>query len=332
MPLVSIVVPTRDRAPLLRLTLATLLAQTERDCEIIVADNASSDATPELVEDLRDTRVRLARVESPIPQMANWNRALAEGRGRYLALYHDDDLYDPTIVARCRRVLDAHPNVGLVHTAARRIASDGADLGPWRSARRDYVRSGRGEALRWLAGIHDVAPPSTMVRGDLHERLGGYQADLLCADFEYYLRAALAADVAFIADELVRVRMHDDSTTSTMVPARWIAEVDSLGPRLVRHCEEAGLRPAQGFAPLLRGLRRRFARRLCIAGLTAAARDRADLARAYGDAALAIDSGPITRLQAALLHSLTRGPGPRLLRWARSARHRLRSAGRLDTA
>lgn len=158
MPRVSVVVPTRNRLPLLRQTVSTLLAQTEADLELVVADNASSDGTDAWVRDHGDRRLRLARCEPAIPQMANWNRALGLARADYVALYHDDDLYHPEIVARCAAVLDAHPSVGLVHTAAACFRSEGGQAGRVRAADAGYLRSGRGEALRWLSEIHDVVP------------------------------------------------------------------------------------------------------------------------------------------------------------------------------
>ena len=59
MPRVSVVVPTYNRAYLLRDTLPTLLAQSEQDIEIVIVDSASTDGTVDLVERAHDPRLRL---------------------------------------------------------------------------------------------------------------------------------------------------------------------------------------------------------------------------------------------------------------------------------
>jgi hypothetical protein len=190
------------------------------------------------------------------------------------------------------------------------------------------VRDGRREALRWLAASHDIVPSSTVVRRAVHDRVGGYDPQLLCADFEYYLRVALISDIAFLAEPLVWVRVHEDSATSTMDPGRWVVELDALAPRLRRHCEDAGVRPAQGWEAALRSLRRRFARRLLVAAATALTRGQRELFRGYCDAARKLDDAPATRLAAGGLGILLHGPGPALLRGVRAGRHWFRARRR----
>jgi GT2 family glycosyltransferase len=307
-PRVSVVIPTRDRLPLLSQTLATLLAQTETDIEIVVADNASSDGTAAWVCSRGDPRLRLARCEPAVPQMANWNRALGLARADYVALYHDDDLYHPEIVARCAAVLDAHPSVGLVHTAATRLTQNGAEAGPVRAAVTDFVRPGRGEALRWLAEIHDVVPSSTLLRRSVVEAVGGFVEDQLYADFDFYVRMALRADVAYLAAPLVHVRLHPHSTTRRFPPERWLAEVEQLVPRLRAAAEAGGLEPASGWDETFRSLRARFAGRLLNAAtaLLAEGAGGRDLVAGYLSAARALDPGTGTRLRAGLVSACNR--------------------------
>jgi hypothetical protein len=308
-PRVSVVIPTRDRLPLLRQTLATLLAQTETDIEVVVVDNASSDGTDAWVRACTDPRLRLARCEPGIPQMANWNRALGLARADYVALYHDDDLYHPEMVARCASVLDAHPAVGLVHTAAIRLTENGTEARPVRAAAADFVRPGRDEALRWLAEIHDVVPSSTLLRRAVVERVGGFVEDRLYADFDFYVRMALRADVAYLAEPLVHVRLHPHSTTRRFSPERWLEEVGDLVPRLRVAVAAGGLEPAAGWDETFRCLRARFAGRLLDAAtaLLAEGAERRDLVAGYVSAARALDPGAGTRLRAGLVSACS-GP------------------------
>lgn len=104
-PLISVILPAYDAAAHLDGAIASVLAQTWRELELVVADDASSDGTAALVEAWRrrDARVRLVRLsENGGPARAR-NVAIAESRGDWLALLDADDAYLP---ARIERLLD----------------------------------------------------------------------------------------------------------------------------------------------------------------------------------------------------------------------------------
>ncbi len=320
MPRVSIVVPTYNRLSLLRETVPTLLQQTENDLEIVIADNASTDGTREWLGSLSDPRLRVESSTELLPQMANWTRAMGLGRSEFVALYHDDDLYHPAIAKRCADVLEANPNVAMVHTAARVFDEGGLRSKTLAAGTEDFVRPGSEEALRWLSEIHDVAPSSTMMRRSAHEKVGGFREDLLCADFEYYVRLALVGDIAFLAEPLLDVRLHRLSTTSGLAPERWAEELETLIPLLRSHVEAAGLE-AGDWDERFASLRERFAKRLLQAAPTMLAEDAPDMARRYCDAALGLDDRSSHRRRAAITRALSGSPGRWALRAARKARH-----------
>lgn len=95
-PLFSVIVPTHDRPDLLPVTIASILAQTVRDFEVVIVDDAGSHA-PEPVD---DRRVRILRRErNGGPAAAAINTGVAAARGRYLTFLADDDLWVPDRLA-----------------------------------------------------------------------------------------------------------------------------------------------------------------------------------------------------------------------------------------
>ena len=90
-PLVSIVVPTYNMGRLIGRTLRSYLAQTERDLEIIISDNASSDDTAEVVAGFTDPRVRYVRNASNLGMINNFNAALKLARGQFLTYVAADE-------------------------------------------------------------------------------------------------------------------------------------------------------------------------------------------------------------------------------------------------
>lgn len=99
-PTFSVVMPTRNRAALLRQALATALSQTLDDYEVVVADNASCDETPRVVAELGGERVRYLRSERTLSAHDNWERAVEHARGEWITLLSDDDGIVPSLLQR----------------------------------------------------------------------------------------------------------------------------------------------------------------------------------------------------------------------------------------
>ena len=94
MPAATIVIPTHNRPYLLRRAVASALAQTVTDIEVVVVDDASSE--PVRLEE--DARVRLLRNERPLGVSATRNVGLEQARGRWITFLDDDDELLPNMV------------------------------------------------------------------------------------------------------------------------------------------------------------------------------------------------------------------------------------------
>jgi glycosyltransferase involved in cell wall biosynthesis len=111
-PLLSIGVPTYNRAAVLERAVSSALAQTYDKIEIIVSDNASSDATEALGRSLsaRDSRVRYVRQTENCGLLQNFSRVLAASRGELFMWLADDDWIDPAYATECIAALTARPD------------------------------------------------------------------------------------------------------------------------------------------------------------------------------------------------------------------------------
>ena len=98
--MVSIGLPTYNRAGTIQQTIDTLLAQTYRNFELIISDNASTDETEKICEEYaaRDSRIRYIRQKENIGAAANFNFVLQEARGEYFMWACDDDLWEPDFI------------------------------------------------------------------------------------------------------------------------------------------------------------------------------------------------------------------------------------------
>ena len=117
-PRLGIGLPVYNGATYLAEALEALLGQTYEDFELIISDNASTDATEEICRDFaaRDARVRYIRQRRNIGAVPNHNVVFEECRSELFKWASDDDLYARDLVERCVAALDEHPDVVLAHS------------------------------------------------------------------------------------------------------------------------------------------------------------------------------------------------------------------------
>jgi glycosyltransferase involved in cell wall biosynthesis len=190
-PLVTLVVPTRNRCDLLKETLTSFLGQTYQRWEAIVVDDESSDDTAEMVADLSaiDPRVRLIRRDRP-PQGAQAcrNIGIASAAGEYVIIFDSDDLMASQCLERRVEFMKANPDLDFAVFQARMFETVPGDL--------DRVwncDTGEDPLDRFLRGDTPWWTGSPIWRGEVLKRAEPWDEELLCAqDQDFHTRALLA--------------------------------------------------------------------------------------------------------------------------------------------
>lgn len=113
-PFFSVVIITYNRCEFLKANLSILLLQTFRDYEVIISDNASTDATPDVVSSFKDKRIKYLRNKQNIGFPKNIRQAMLKASGKYIFALGDDDfiLYNDTL-SKLKEILD-EKSYGLV--------------------------------------------------------------------------------------------------------------------------------------------------------------------------------------------------------------------------
>ena len=126
-PGVSVGLPVYNAERYLRVAIESILKQTLRDWELVICDNASTDATETICREYaaRDPRIRYHRLPANIGAAGNFLRVFELARGRYFKWVAADDGCEPEFLERCRRVLDESPDVVLCTSGASMIDQDG---------------------------------------------------------------------------------------------------------------------------------------------------------------------------------------------------------------
>jgi glycosyltransferase involved in cell wall biosynthesis len=114
-PTFSVVMPAHNTASTIGAAIASVLAQSRGDFELLVVDDSSTDGTADVVRELAaDPRVQLLRTDSRSGPGAARNVAFARARGRYISMLDSDDLWLPAYLATVSEALERHPSTGLV--------------------------------------------------------------------------------------------------------------------------------------------------------------------------------------------------------------------------
>lgn len=257
-PAVSVLMSVRDGAPWIADAVASVLGQTAGDLELIVIDDGSTDGTAAVLAAVADARLRVER-QPPAGLTASLNRAVALARAPLLARLDADDLALPERLARQRAFLDAHPEVGVLGTAAREVDPAGRDVRVVRPPTDDAAI--RRALIRRNPFVHSAV----MLRRALVERAGGYDESLPVAqDYDLWMRLGPLTRFGNLPDALVVRRLlpgrvsvtRDDDRLRAEARVRWRAVRSGAYPPW---CAVFALRAALALAipPALRRALRR---------------------------------------------------------------------------
>ena len=212
---VTVCIPTYNSAAFLSETLRSLLSQDYPNYEIIVVDNASTDSTPEIVRTCKDPKLAYRRFDEFVPSVKNWNRALGlanESDGKYIAICHGDDVYEPNFISEEARYLDEHPEAGGVFSSAKTIARPGTQLG--KLDRPPFFKSDEITAKELLiyslnTAFFPLVSPTFMARKETLAKTGYFDITSKFAfDMDYYFRLFDWGSVGYLAKHLINYRVH----------------------------------------------------------------------------------------------------------------------------
>lgn len=201
LPLVSVILPTRNRAHLLPRAIASVLAQTYRNIELIVVNDASTDSTADVLAAIGDPRLRVIHREVNKGAAAARNAGIAAARGEYVSFQDDDDYW---LVQKLEKQVAALTAPG--QTAGWCLSAyirhepdrDAYIGGAWYIRQLDYARGIGQEGPNWSL----IATPGWLVRLGLLQDLGGFDERIRSwDDWELGLRLSQRAGQPAVVDE-----------------------------------------------------------------------------------------------------------------------------------
>jgi glycosyltransferase involved in cell wall biosynthesis len=208
-PLVSIGLPVHNGEQYLEASIQSLLGQSYRNLELIICDNASTDATRSICERIAegDSRVRYHRNESNIGGANNHNLTFTLSRGKYFRWAAHDDIAEPELIKRCVEVLESNEDVVVCHTDFVQIDEDNQVTG--RVSRNHCSSANPADRFAAMSSASDFCEETYgLIRADIFARTE-LQQDYTGSDRTLMSEIALYGPFQNIEQTLFRKRLHE---------------------------------------------------------------------------------------------------------------------------
>ncbi|GAU86723.1 alpha-L-Rha alpha-1,3-L-rhamnosyltransferase [Bosea sp. BIWAKO-01] len=215
---VSVVMATYNGAKYVEEQLQSIIGQTFRPLEIIVSDDASSDATLEIVERLAagcGIETKILRNAKPLGFRDNFLRASLIARGDFIAFCDQDDVWDAEKLEKCSKFF-ADPSISMIVHTAITVDRNANKIGDFRQGIR---RSGIRQPLSydpWLTffGFSIVYRRELLRVADINDRFIDYivPTEMIAHDRWIMFLAQMVGSTAELAEPLVKYRQHESNT------------------------------------------------------------------------------------------------------------------------
>lgn len=232
-PLVTVVIPTHNRAHLLPRAVKSVLEQTYRSFELIIVDDASTDSTRQIVEGISDGRIHYACHEENRGGPAARNTGISRAKGAYVALLDDDDEWMPRkLEEQVQMFSRVTKRVGLIYSGLEVRSSQGRVIDTIMPELRGNLR------IRLLEGT-TIGSPTPLIRTECFTKVGLFDETLKsCQDWDMWKRISEQYEFDFVPDILAATYFHEHQISSDLscrIPGR---------QRMIeKHMEEFRLHP-----------------------------------------------------------------------------------------
>lgn len=250
--------PCFNGARYLEEAVRSVMEQTLREVELIVVDDGSSDASPDIVARLQaefGTRLVHARQDNAGPYAAR-NHGLRLARGAFVAFLDADDWWARDCLEKLQAALEGDPSAALAYCGWQNVGLEGGRGEPYVPP--DYELEDK--AARFLRAAAPWPIHAALVRRTVMDEVGGFDLDLpTCMDYDLWLRIGVARPIRLVPEVLAFYRHHQSGqiTSTQWRQARnsWLVKRKFVlqHPQLVRHLSRHELKDLIDGSLLRRG-------------------------------------------------------------------------------
>lgn len=203
MPEISVIIPAFNSADYIGEAIRSVLAQTYTNFELIVVDDGSTDATPEIVREFGH-EVTYVRQENGGAASAR-NHGIRIAKGEFIAFLDADDTWEPDKLEKQINLFKDDPGLGMVFTENKLFDEEGE----YCDSLDKKNRLMSGDLAQSIFMSSGVATPTVMVRSEVFRKLGTFEESLSQSeDDNMWIRITSNYKGMLIDEPLVRIREH----------------------------------------------------------------------------------------------------------------------------
>ena len=236
---VTIMVPTFNQAAFIREAIDSALAQTYENLEVIVGDDASTDATPEIVAKIIDSRLKYVRNTSNLGRSANYRNLLYKhAAGDYVVNLDGDDYYtDPDFIKEAVKLVDRTQSVVMV---VARVTTKAAD-GEYVSDIPVHEKATGMQILRRLPNLkYFVMHMAVLYARKPALEIGFYRSPAISSDWESLYRLSLRGVIKYLDRKVGVWRIHGMNETGTINPVKQLENL-AIWPAIYKDAATFGM-------------------------------------------------------------------------------------------
>jgi len=195
----SVVIPLYNKEKHIARAIYSVLSQEVNDFELIVVDDGSTDQGIDVVNNIKDSRIKLIR-QSNRGVSAARNKGIANAKGELVALLDADDEWMPNHLFSFDKMIEMYPEAGLYTTAYTVIDVDGSIVDPWNGGLSSRIEIEKINIYKESYNnlVLPVHTSAVCIPKSVLDRIGGFiEGQHLGEDLDMWGRVALIYDVVF---------------------------------------------------------------------------------------------------------------------------------------
>lgn len=214
-PLVSVIIPTYNRAYCIGNAVQSVLKQDYENMEILIVDDGSTDDTEAVIKSIEDTRIRYYKNSVNSGAAAARNTGISLAKGKYIAFQDSDDEWLEGKLKQQVELLE-NSDYGMVYSCFEREFPDGRV----EKVPRDGIQqeAKEGYIYPYLLAESFISTQTMLVRTEILKQIQGFDESLKSyEDYDLAIRIAKCCQVAFLDEVLVHLHTLPDSIDMDMM-------------------------------------------------------------------------------------------------------------------